>query len=127
MEQNYKVIYNYTGVCNEEMKRLMASELMRVYNTYADMCNNDVTDRLNEEFKSQNPNYFKENKGKEWYDLTEYNQFMADGYNKQVCDVLNKNFASLLLEFYTNPKEVQFMGHLRFDKHATVEFFLKEV
>ena len=127
MEQNYKVIYNYTGVCNEEMKRLMASELMRVYNTYADMCNNGVTDRLNEEFKSQNPNYFKENKGKEWYDLTEYNQFMADGYNKQVCDVLNKNFASLLLEFYTNSKEVQFMGHLRFDKNATVEFFLNEV
>ena len=80
MEQNYKVIYNYTGVCNESIRELMASELMRVYNTYADMCNNGVTDRLNEEFKSQNPNYFEENKGKEWYDLTECNQFMADGY-----------------------------------------------
>ena len=67
MEQNYKVIYNYTGVCNEAMKGLMASEYMRVYNIYADMCNNGVTDRLNEEFESQNPNYFEDNKGKEYY------------------------------------------------------------
>ena len=130
MEQNYKVIYeviyNYTGVCNEAMKRLMASELIRVYNIYADMCNNGVTDRLNEEFKSQNPNYFEDNKGKEWYDLTEYNQFMSKGYNN-VCEELNKKYASQLLEFYTNPEEVQFMGRLRFNKNATIEFFLKEV
>lgn len=126
MKQYYKVIYKYQGVCNETIKKLMANELMRIYNKYADMCNDGVTDRLNTEFDSSHPNYFEDNKGKEWYELTEYNQYITDGYNKQICDVLNKKFASLLLEFYTNPKEVNFMGRLRWDKNATIEFYLKE-
>ena len=126
MEKYYTVVYKYNGVCNEMIKGLMASELMRVYHTYANMCNNGVTEQLNLEFKSQNPNYFKENEGKEWYDLKEYNQFIADGYNKRVCDVLNKRIASPVLEFFTNSDELQFMGRLRFNKNATIEFFMKE-
>lgn len=104
---------------------MMKSELVRVYNIYCDKVNNGVTEELNKEFDRLNPHYHEENAGKDWWDLIEYNRFMADGYQKQVVDELNRADASQLLTFYVNPSEVNFMGHLRWDRNATIQFYIK--
>lgn len=62
------------------IKEAMQHELMRVYNIYADKCNSGITEKLNAEFHHLYPNYFEDNKGKDWWDLVDYNQFIADGY-----------------------------------------------
>lgn len=123
--QTFTVVFDIKGVRDELLKRLMEQELIRVYNIYADRTNGGVTEALNEEFSRLNPHYFEDNAGKEWYDLTEYNRFMADGYQKRIVDDLNRACASNLLTFYVSPREVNFMGHLRWDRNATIEFYLK--
>lgn len=109
------------------IKNAMQNELIRVYNIYAERCNSELTEKLNEEFNRLNPNYFTDNKGKEWYDLTEYNQFMAEHYQHLVVDDLNKSNASLILDFFVDPKEVQFKGRLKMNHSATIGFYIKEV
>lgn len=126
-EKLYTVVFDIKGVRNELLSEMMKKELIRVYNIYCEKVNSGVTEKLNEEFHRLYPRYFEDNAGKDWWGLTEYNQFMADGYQKQVVDELNRGFASLLLEFYVNPKEVNFMGRLRWDHTATVEFWIKEI
>ena len=94
---------------------------------YANRINNGVTEKLNNEFNRLSPNYFKENEGKEWYDLKEYNQFMADGYMSLVVDELNKDNASPILDFYVDPNEIVFTGCLKVDRSVTISFYIKEV
>lgn len=111
------------------LEETMQSELVRIYNIYANITNDGITDKLNNEFNRLNPNYFKEkeNEGIEWYDLKEYNQFMADGYMSLVVDELNKDNASPILDFYVDPNEVVFTGCLKVDHSVTINFYLKEV
>ena len=111
------------------LEETMQSELVRIYNIYANMTNDGITDKLNNEFNRLNPNYFKEkeNEGKEWCDLKEYNQFMADGYMSLVVDELNKDNASPILDFYVDPNEIVFTGCLKVDHSVTISFYIKEV
>jgi hypothetical protein len=104
----------------------MENEFARVYNMYADKTNGGITDKLNKEFEKLNPNYFKDNADKEWYDMTEYNQFMTDGYNRLIVDELNKTCGSPILDFVVEPEEVQFIGMLKQDHNVTIEMYLKE-
>lgn len=131
MSNMYKVFFNVKnlGLYGKipGLEAAMQSELMRVYNMYADKTNDGVTEQLNEEFDKLNPNYFEDNKDKEWYDLTEYNQFMADGYQRLVVDELNKNNVSPILDFFVNPVEVQFTGCLKVNHNVTIDFYMKEV
>ena len=127
----FRVIFKFKGF--EEslfrlvpgLKKAMQSELMRVYNDYVDMSNNGITDRLNKEFHDLHPNYFEDNKGKDFWDLVEYNQYMKDGYTKQIIDVLNFSNASDLLEFKLGD-ELNLVGCLKRDPNVEIEFFLKE-
>ena len=109
------------------IKEAMQHELMRVYNIYADKWNSVITEKLNAEFHHLYPNYFEDNKGKDWWDLVDYNQFIADGYNRLVVKELNKTDASKILNFYVDPTEISFTGYLKANRKATIEFYLKEV
>ena len=126
MEKLYVVEFIYEGVNNLFLKKMMSKELMKGYNKFADRANSGITDKINSDFESLYPNYFENNKDKEWYDLTEYNQYIADGYNRLICNTMNKNYFSYLLKYFVNPKEDQLMGRLRFNKKATIEFYMKE-
>ena len=131
MHNTYKVYFNVTNLGLYEsipgIKEAMQSELVRVYNIYADKTNSGVTDELNKKFNSLYPNYFKDNKDKEWYDLKEYNKFMADGYQRLVVDELNKSNISPILDFFVDPNEVVFKGCLKVDHNVTIDFYMKEV
>ena len=76
----------------------------------------------NKEFKE-----YKQNKDKEWYEKTLYNKFMSEGYNRLICDVMNNNRISDLLEFRVDVEEVEFVGILRSDKTVKIRFYLKQV
>lgn len=108
------------------LEAAMQSELIRVYNMYAEKTNGGVTDQLNEEFNKLYPNYFEDNNDKEWYDLKEYNQFMTDGYQRLIVDEFNNTNVSPILDFFVNPNEVNFTGCLKVDHNVTIEFYLKE-
>lgn len=108
------------------LEAAMQSELIRVYNMYAEKTNGGVTDQLNEEFNKLYPNYFEDNNDKEWYALKEYNQFMTDGYQRLIVDEFNNTNVSPILDFFVNPNEVNFTGCLKVDHNVTIEFYLKE-
>ena len=109
------------------LEEAMQNELIRVYNIYADKTNSGITDKLNEEFNHLYPNYSEENKDKEWYEMTEYNKFMADGYQRLVVDEFNKTNISPILDFYVDPEEVVFKGLLKVDHNTKIDFYMKEV
>ncbi len=130
---NYQVIFDVRGLENsmfnkiEGLKDIMASELVRVYNIYADKTNSGITEMLNKEFENLYPNYFEDNKGKEWYDLVEYISYMAEGYQRLIVDDFNKQNISPILDFYVEPTEIILTGYLKLDKKVTIRFYLKEV
>lgn len=130
MNTTYKVVFDVKNLglygLISNLQEAMQQELIRVYNLYVEKTNGGVTDKLNEEFNHLNPGYFKNNQDKDWWDLKEYNQFMADGYQRLIVDDLNKSDVSPLLDFFVNPEEVNFMGRLKKDHNVTIEFYLKE-
>ena len=128
---SYKVYFDVKGLETSLFKTIdgletaMRHEFVRAYNEYVDKCNSVVTDKLNDEFKSLYPNYFNDNRNKEWYELTDYNQFMADGYHRMVVDEMNNCNFSPLLDFYVDPEEVVFTGSLKVDPNVTISIYLK--
>ena len=130
MDKTYKIYFNIKNLGSygsiPGIKEVMQSELIRVYNLYAEKTNSGITDELNDEFNKLYPNYFKDNSNKEWYDLTEYNKFMAEGYQRLVVDDFNKANISPILDFYIDPEEVIFKGCLKVDHNVTIDFYMKE-
>ena len=130
MDKTYKIYFNIENLglygSIPGIKEVMQSELIRVYNLYAEKTNSGITDELNDEFNKLYPNYFKDNSNKEWYDLTEYNKFMAEGYQRLVVDDFNKANISPILDFYIDPEEVIFKGCLKVDHNVTIDFYMKE-
>ena len=130
MNNTYKIYFNIKNLglygSIPGIKEVMQSELIRVYNLYAEKTNSGVTDELNDKFNKLYPNYFKDNSNKEWYDLTEYNKFMAEGYQRLVVDDFNKANISPILDFYIDPEEVIFKGCLKVDHNVTIDFYMKE-
>ena len=131
MNTTFKVYFNIENLglygLIPGLKEAMQNELIRVYNIYADKTNSGITDKLNEEFNHLYPNYSEENKDKEWYEMTEYNKFMADGYQRLVVDEFNKTNISPILDFYVDPEEVIFKGLLKVDHNTKIDFYMKEV
>lgn len=129
MNKTYKVVFNVQNLGLYKtipgLQEAMQSELIRVYNMYADKTNSGITEKLNEEFSKLHPDYFKDNQDKDWYDLTEYNRFMADGYQRLVVDEFNNTNVSPILEFFVDPEEVVFKGCLKVKRDATIDFYLK--
>ena len=132
MEKRYRVYFNVEGLEKsifkgiDGLETVMGHELIRVYNMYADKTNSGITEQLNSEFDKLYPNYFNSNSGKEWYELLEYNKFMADAYQRLVVDDMNKSNISPLLDFYVDPEEVVFKGRLKVDPNVTIDFYMKE-
>ena len=130
MNNTYKIYFNIKNLglygSIPGIKEVMQSELIRVYNLYAEKTNSGITDELNDEFNKLYPNYFKDNSNKVWYDLTEYNKFMAEGYQRLVVDDFNKANISPILDFYIDPEEVIFKGCLKVDHNVTIDFYMKE-
>ena len=128
---SYKAYFDVKGLETSLFKTIdglettMRYEFVRAYSLYADKCNSGVTDKLNDEFKSLYPNYFNDNRNKEWYELTDYNQFMADGYQRMVVNELNNSNFSPLLDFYVDPEEVVFTGRLKADSNVTISIYLE--
>lgn len=131
MEQLYKVIYKFENLGIYEIipgiKKAMQNELMRVYHIYAVEANSGITDKLNADFDRLYPNYHKDNKDKEWWDKTEYNQFIADGYQRLIVDKFNKTNVSPILDFFIDPEEIVFTGCLKLDHSVTIQFYMKAV
>lgn len=129
-DMTVKVYFNVTDLgaygAIPGLKEAMQSELIRVYNIYADKTNSGITEQLNREFNRLNPNYFEKNSNREWYELTEYNQFMADGYQKLIVDDLNESNASQILDFYVDPEEIVFKGMLKVNHNIKIDFYMKE-
>lgn len=130
MNNTYKIYFNIKNLglygSIPGIKEVMQSELIRVYNLYAEKTNSGITDELNDEFNKLYPNYFKDNSNKEWYDLIEYNKFMVEGYQRLVVDDFNKANISSILDFYIDPEEVIFKGCLKVDHNVTIDFYMKE-
>ena len=126
----FKVYFNVTDLgaygAIPGLKEAMQSELVRVYNIYADKTNSGITEQLNREFNRLYPDYFEKNSNIEWYELTKYNQFMADGYQKLIVDELNKSNVSQILDFYVDPEEVVFKGMLKVNHNIKIDFYMKE-
>lgn len=129
----YKVYFNVKGLDGTiyglipGLKEAMQSELVRVYNIYADKTNAGITDKLNKQFDELYPTYFKDNKDKEWYEKDLYNKFMAAGYNCHIVNEFNKSNISPILDFYVDPDEVVFTGMLKADHNVTIDFYMKAV
>lgn len=130
MNTTFKVYFNIENLglygLIPGLEEAMQNELIRVYNIYADKTNSGITDKLNEEFNHLYPNYSEENKDKKWYEMTEYNKFMADGYQRLVVDEFNKTNISPILDFYVDPEEVVFKGLLKVDHNTKIDFYMKE-
>ena len=132
MNTTFKVYFNVKGLDESlyglipGLKEAMQNELIRVYNMYADLTNAGVTDLLNKEFDNLYPTYFKDNADKEWYDMTVYNRFMAEGYQRKVVGKLNETNSSQILDFYVDPNEVIFKGMLKVDHRITIDFYMRE-
>ena len=132
MNTTFKVYFNVKGLDESlyglipGLKEAMQNELIRVYNIYANLTKAGVTDSLNKEFDNLYPTYFKDNEDKEWYDMTVYNRFMAEGYQHRVVDKLNETNASQILDFYVDPDEIIFKGMLKVDHRITIDFYMKE-
>ena len=130
MNTTFKVYFNIENLglygLIPGLEEAMQNELIRVYNIYADKTNSGITDKLNKEFDRLYPNYHKDNKNKEWYEMTEYNKFMADGYQRLVVDEFNKTNISPILDFYVDPEEVVFKGLLKVDHNTKIDFYMKE-
>jgi hypothetical protein len=130
-EKRYRVAFKFDGLTESAFRNIewlrdsMQDEIVRVYNIYANKTNNGLTKKLSEEFNLLNPNYFEDNKGKEWTDFTEYNTFISKGYERLVVDDLNKSNISPLLDFYVDPDEIVFTGQLKVDHKVTISFYLK--
>lgn len=132
-EMIMKVEFVYEGLKGSKLrfipgiKRIMESEYIKAYSTYAEEANSGITDMLNDEWKRLYPNYFEDNKDKEWDELTEYNEFIAEGYTLYICSKLNRDDEySSILGFYVDPKEVVFTGYLKADPNVTIQFYLKD-
>lgn len=132
-EMNFKVYFNVKGLEGSiygiipGLKEAMQSELIRVYNIYADKTNAGITDKLNKQFDELYPSYNEDNKGKEWYERKLYLSYMAAGYNYHVCNEFNKSNISELLDFYVEPNECIFTGVLKVDHNVTIDFYMKAV
>ena len=103
----------------------MKREYVRIYNMYCDIANAGITDELNEEFERLNPNYFEDNAGKEFYELIEYNKFMADGYMRRIVNEFNTMRVSPILDFGIDPVECDFRGYLRVNHNVEMQMYLK--
>lgn len=130
-EKLYKAIYTFSDLGMfgyiPGIKDAMKEELMRVYNIYARMANSGITEHINKEFKMFYPTYDEDNKDKDFWELTTYIQFMAERLNKYICDKLNRENVSQILDFYVSEDDLMFTGCLKVDHSKTVYFELKEV
>ena len=132
MNTTFKIYFNVKGLDESlyglipRLKEAMQNELIRVYNMYADLTNAGITVSLNKEFDNLYPTYFKDNADKELYDMTVYNRFMAEGYQRKVVDKLDETNASQILDFYLDPNEVIFKGMLKVDHRITIDFYMRE-
>ena len=132
MNTTFNIYFNVKGLEGSlyrsipDLRAAMQDELVRVYNIYADKTNAGITERLNNEFYKLYPSYMKDNQDKDWYEMSLYNKFMADGYQRLVVDDFNKSSISPILDFYVDPEEVIFTGMLKVDHNVTIDFYLKE-
>lgn len=128
--KNYKVVFDIKGLDSKykgikDLEKYMGDELIRVHNLFAEKTNSGITDRLNEEFESLYPDYFKDNMDKHFEDLIEYNQFIDDGYERLVLNDMNDKHISPILYFKTELGSL--VGYLRGDETVKIGFYLVEV
>lgn len=120
-----RFIYHNASIIDKFLfERCYKKEFMEAYHNYANMANLGVTERLNKEFEDSNPGYFEKNQGKDWIELVEYNQFMADGYNKYICETWNLTHSDGHLEYFVDPDEVAFSARFKRNPEATIDFVL---
>lgn len=130
MEKTFEIFYKFKNFDESiyrfipGLKKRMQSELLDTYNIYADRTN-QVIAKLNNEFENLYPNYFEENKGKDFYELKLYNNYMRLGFQKVVDEINNENYDSLMA--YKVGEELQLIGNLRHVPEIEIEFYMKEL
>lgn len=108
------------------IRKFIMDEHMRVYHIYSRIANSGITDDMNKDFKKLYPTYFDDNKGKDFWELEVYLKFAAERYNRRICDKLNAENASMILDFYVSD-DLMFTGMLKVDHSKQVYFEMKEV
>ena len=128
MDEQYEVCFNIKNLgmygIIPNIEEAMKSELVRVYNKYAEKTNSGIIEELNREFVKLHPNYFDEDDER---DLMEYNQFMSDGFQRLIVDEFNRTNISPILGFYIEPTECVFTGYLKRCPEVTIDFYLKKI
>ena len=109
------------------LKDSMMNELIQTHNTYANLVNSDEGyDKLNKIWDELHPNYFEENKGKHWTELTEYNEFLRKECTSKFVNKINEQMSNNIMT-YRIGDEAQLIGALKMDPKVEIEFWLKEV
>lgn len=122
MATKYVVHFNFKGVNSNVLKQIMIKEYTKAYNYYCGITNSGLTDKLNKEFNELYPDY---NFSDEHSDNIEYCRFMADGYQKRIVDAMNNSRFSRFMDFYVDPVETIFVGCLRWNHNATIDFDIR--
>jgi len=108
------------------LEKLMKEELMLTHNVYANLCNSDEGyAKFNKEWDELYPNYFEENKGKDWTEFVEYNDFIREACTKQFINWINKQMKRNIMT-YKLGDELQLIGCLKIDPKVEIEFWMKE-
>lgn len=125
---NLKVIFKTEGLEKNPLKgvitKLLGKELIKYYNLYAESSNQFI-DLWNKAFEAENPNYFEINKGKDCWDLVEYNDFMRNK-ERLLIDNMGFNKKSKLLNFDIGD-ELNLIGVFKYNPKIKIDFFLKEM
>lgn len=123
-----RVVFYYEGMDKDTfferaLKKGMEAELTKFYNEYAEK-SNEVIENWNNEFNELNPTYFEDNKGKDIWDLIDYNDFIRNK-EKQLIKELKFNERAKLMNFDIG-EELNLFGSLKLDPSKKIQFFLKE-
>ena len=108
------------------LEELMKKELMDTHNIYAKICNSDEGySKLNKKWDELHPNYFEENKGKDWTELVEYNNYIRTESQNNYVAWINKGMPENIMT-YKLGDELQLIGCLKIDPKVEIEFWVKE-
>lgn len=124
----FKLIFKTEGLERNPFKKIitkiLGNELVKYYNEYADETNKFI-DVWNELFEKNNPEYFEINKGKDVWELVDYNNFMSNKF-REVISNMHFNKRSKLLNFDIG-NEVNLIGIFKYNPKVKIEFYLKEM
>lgn len=116
-ETYFKPVFEFKGVNSRILKELSKKEFLKLYNIYASRANERIDD-INKKWKWLRPE-LKDVKLEGEY-LFEYNAYVSMHF-QEICDEINREFHSVLVELYVDPIEAWVHGRIRFKKNSDID------